>query len=115
MDDARHRAHCGAPNGPILENLRALAGAGARLWLRVPVIPGLNDDAENLTALARLAAATPGVEQVNLLPYHSTGVVKARRLDRVAQAEAHPRPEPGDIERAAGWFRAAGLRVVAGG
>ena len=45
MDDAAHRAWTGTGNALILENLRALAGsAGARLWIRVPVVPGVNDD-----------------------------------------------------------------------
>jgi pyruvate formate lyase activating enzyme len=115
MDDARHRQHCGASNRPILENLRALASLGRRIWLRVPVIPGVNDDEANLAAIAQLAARTPGVEQINLLPYHNTGVTKARRLGREAQAQEREQPEAEQMERAAGRFRATGLKVVLGG
>jgi pyruvate formate lyase activating enzyme len=115
MDDARHRQNCGVSNRPILENLRALDAIHRHIWLRVPVIPGVNDDEANLVAIAKLAAGTQGVRQVNLLPYHNTGVTKARRLARAAQAD-----EPGQVslermEQAGELFRARGLSVRMGG
>ncbi len=80
MDDAKHRHYTGVPNTLILENLRALGSAHGRIWLRVPIIPGINDDQAELEAAARFAATIPGLRQVNLLPFHRTGLPKARRL-----------------------------------
>ena len=48
MDDTRHRLYTGVPNGLILHNLEALSRSGARIIVRVPVIPGITDDEENL-------------------------------------------------------------------
>ena len=46
------------------------------LWLRHVVVPGLTDGRAHLEALAAYAAALPGVERVELLPYHTLGVHK---------------------------------------
>lgn len=115
MDDARHRTHCGAPSQPILENLRALDQVHQRIWLRVPVIPGINDDAENLSGIAQFAGSMQGIQQVNLLPYHRTGVHKLRRLGQDAAPIDVETPSPVALERAAVWFRQAGLQVKIGG
>lgn len=48
MDSRLHREYTGAGNERILENLQRLAGAGADLILRIPVIPGVNDTRENM-------------------------------------------------------------------
>ena len=88
MDDARHRRFTGVSNARILANLRALSAAGHRVILRVPVIPGVNDDPENLAALAGFAAALPHLAGVDLLPYHHIGADKYARLDR-----EYPMPE----------------------
>jgi pyruvate formate lyase activating enzyme len=88
MDDARHRRFTGVSNERILANLRALSAEGHRLVLRVPVIPGVNDDAENLGALAAFAAGLPHLAGVDLLPYHHLGADKYARLDR-----AYPLPD----------------------
>ena len=86
LDPQHHRELTGAPLAPILANLEAVAasraGSGRAIWLRLPVIPGQNDDDANLRALAALAAATPGVARVSLLPFHRLGAGKLARLDR---------------------------------
>jgi len=96
LDDARHRAFTGVTNVPILSNLRALCAAGHRVVLRVPVIPGVNDDAGNLAALAAFGAGLPHLAGVDLLPYHHIGADKYARLDR-----AYPMPDtaPPSAER----------------
>ena len=82
MDDARHRQYTGVPNGPILHNLQALSARGQRLAVRVPVIPGVNDDEENLRALGAFLAGLPHLDSLALLPYHQAGVDKYTRLGR---------------------------------
>lgn len=114
IDSERHRAATGVPSEPILENLARLGRVHPALWIRVPLIPGLNDDAANLEATARIAAATPGARRVDLLPYHATGLAKAARLGREAAAP-FPAPSAEALERAAAPFRALGLTVHLGG
>ncbi|MBI3979171.1 MAG: glycyl-radical enzyme activating protein [Chloroflexi bacterium] len=82
-DAKRHRALTGAPNERILSNLRQLLAAGAKVIVRVPVVPGCNDGDEHFRALAAfLRSCSPLPAAVELLPYHGWGEAKYRRLDR---------------------------------
>jgi pyruvate formate lyase activating enzyme len=115
MDDAKHRHYTSVSNVPILDNLEALGKIHGNIWIRMPIIPGLNDNDENLEAVARLAAAIPGVRQVNLLPYHKTGIVKFKRLRQTYRLEEVPASSLEDMERARQKFCAFGLIVKMGG
>lgn len=76
MDEARHRALTGAGNARILANLRRLDAAGARLWIRCPLVPGLNDSSADLDALRAFVGGLRGVERVEACPYHALGLEK---------------------------------------
>ncbi len=94
MDDARHREVTGAPVGPILANLRALSEHGHAIRIRVPVIPGVNDDDASILQIAAFAASLPRVEGIDLLPYHATAADKYARMNRpYALAGARPLSE----------------------
>ena len=69
MDGAAHRRFCGVDNGRILENYRALAASGVPFITRIPLIPGVTDTAENLSAIAAFVREQ-GVDHVELLPYN---------------------------------------------
>lgn len=114
MDDARHREHTGVSNRPILENLKALDEIHRNIWIRIPVVPGVNDDEGNFQAIARFVTDLHGVRQVNLLPYHATGVQKHRRLGgHYSLGEVRP-PSPERLQQAVELFRAAGLTTRVG-
>lgn len=72
----RYRELTGADGETVEKNLRRLSAAGARLRLRVPLVAGVNAEPALLRWLAELAAL-PGVEGVDLLPYHDMGRGKA--------------------------------------
>jgi pyruvate formate lyase activating enzyme len=79
------------------------------------VIPGVNDSQDELEATARFVAGLPSVQQVNLLPFHRTGLPKNTRLGRDRDmAEVQP-PTTADMVRAAGIFSRHGLIVKTGG
>ena len=73
MDSKRHRIFTGAGNGLILENLTRLNGLGKRIHIRIPVIPGVNDDPENIESSADFLSRLASVELVELLPYNPLG------------------------------------------
>jgi pyruvate formate lyase activating enzyme len=114
-DDARHERLTGVSNGLILHNLDALSRVHTTIWVRIPVVPGVNDDDDGLDALARLAASTPGVAQVNLLPYHRAGVPKFRRLHETYDLPDVAPPTPEAMSRIRDRFAAHGLNVMIGG
>lgn len=115
LDEERHLALTGAPLAPILANLAAAAGTGVPIWLRVPVVPGLNDDAVNLAAVARLAATTANVRRVSLLPYHRTGAGKLARLGRSDVTADVAAPTAARLRDLAALVAPAGIETRIGG
>jgi pyruvate formate lyase activating enzyme len=115
VDERRHREHTGVGNGSILANLEALTAMHGAVWLRVPVIPGVNDDAANLDGIARLASKLPGVRKICLLPYHRTGESKLESLGETSEMERVEAPAPESMRRAAARFEAVGLTPTIGG
>ncbi len=82
MDEEAHREYTGVSNRLIQENLRRLLDLGARVVLRVPLIPGITDTEANLAHLTPFIAGLPGVEAVHLLPYNPIGEDKYERLHK---------------------------------
>ncbi|MHB8799292.1 MAG: glycyl-radical enzyme activating protein [Thermoanaerobaculia bacterium] len=117
LDPKRHRERTGVPLEPILENLAAVSRAGARIWLRLPVIPGVNDDAESVARAVALAGRTRGVERVGLLPYHRTANGKRERLARTQEPPFAPAvsPSPERMASLAALFAPTGIPVTIGG
>ncbi len=72
VDAETHRAQTGGDIALILSNLERLVGAGATVIVRVPVIPGFNDTAEDIRAIAEQVARL-GIGELHLLPYHRLG------------------------------------------
>ena len=90
MDPSKHKEHVGVDNAAILRNLRWLDAHGAKTFLRCPMIPGINDFAENLAAIGKLADELKGVSEVDVEPYVPYGIDKAHKLGlKVYEA---PRP-----------------------
>jgi len=80
MDSAAHRQATGADNARILENLRQLGQGETPIWIRVPVISGLNDTEENMLALRDFLSGLPAVKRLDLLAYHNLGANKHASL-----------------------------------
>lgn len=115
VDDETHIRFTGVSNRLILENLARLSRSGARILLRVPLIPGVNDSPQAVQALGELACGLPGLLGVELLPYHEAGVEKYRRLNRIYPLEtAHPHERKHILEIAAS-LRQYNLPIKVGG
>jgi pyruvate formate lyase activating enzyme len=111
VDDARHRTFTGVSNEPILENLRRLSRRGHHIVLRVPVIPGINDDQRNLHQIGTFAAGLPSLERVDLLPYHRIGRDKYQRLGKACPMPETDPPTQAWMEALGPMLRAFGLHV----
>jgi pyruvate formate lyase activating enzyme len=115
MDAARHRRFTGVSNELILRNLGKLSARGHEIVLRVPVIPGINDDEENIRGLGACAAALPGLNRVDLLPYHRIGAEKYQRLNQVYSLPEVHAPSQDRMAEIAETIQAFGLHVTIGG
>lgn len=93
MDPLRHRQYTGQGNELILENLSRLLRMGQRVWVRVPIVPGVNDTLDEMRALRAFLLTNGYPEKVELLPYHSMGEAKTRALGREAHLFTPPSPD----------------------
>jgi pyruvate formate lyase activating enzyme len=109
-EGARHQLLTGVDNRLILSNLVALAERSpAKVRLRVPLIPGLTDDDDNLRAIAAIAARHR-VGAIQLQPYHPLGRDKYEQVGLPTPPEVPPLTSA-SVERALALFAAAGLRA----
>lgn len=91
MDSAKHKAMVDVPNELILENAKKLVEHGAKLQVRIPVIPMFNSDEDNIRKTAEFCASIKeGIEVIQLLPYHNLGVMKYLRISDKPAFEATP-------------------------
>ncbi len=115
MDESRHRHYTGISNRALLRNLYALNEWGKKIIIRIPLIPGINDSHDEMLAIGRFLAPLQGVQQVQLLPYHKTGIHKHTRLEwEYALADVEP-PSTEHMQIRAGWLAECVANVVIGG
>jgi pyruvate formate lyase activating enzyme len=112
LDETRHRQLTGAGNARILGNVRQLAELGVRLLLRLPLVPGQNDDPAGMEALGQLVALARPSEGLEIMPYHRIGSGKYARLGRDYTLAEVPEATDAEIVLAATRLRQAGASHV---
>jgi pyruvate formate lyase activating enzyme len=121
VDPLRFREGTGGDVEPPLANLRYLAGKGADLTVRVPLVPGFNDDLPSVRALFDFVlglAPPPGPgarRRVDLLPYHDLAAGKYAALGRSYPYRLGLRLDPSFPEACARMGRSLGLEIAIGG
>lgn len=82
MDSAIHKEQTGVENGRILQNLEKLADSGVPYILRIPVIPGFNDDEEAIDAIADFISTRlrNTAQQIQVLRFRQMGEEKRASL-----------------------------------
>lgn len=81
-DEATALRYTGGVPSAVERTLRLLQEAGARVHLRCPIIPGVNDSAAHRAVIAGLAKRFSCIEQTEELPYHRWGNRKWAALGR---------------------------------
>ena len=78
----KHKQYTGVENTIIKEHLLRLKKEfpSVELIVRTPVIPGINDDEEELNNIADFLKQVPGLNDYELLPFHSFGAPKYEQL-----------------------------------
>ena len=79
MSESKHKHYTSIPNQMILNNLQRLSRAQSHIIVRIPLIPGINDD-ENIELSAAFLAGLPYLDEVELMPYHEIGLGKYQAL-----------------------------------
>jgi pyruvate formate lyase activating enzyme len=115
MDSAQHRRFTGVPNEVILKNLQMLSKRGHAIILRVPIVPGINDDEKNIRRIGTYASDSLSLNRVDILPYHHTAADKYDRLRMdYGLREIRP-PTNGEMNHFADILQGFGLQVRIGG
>lgn len=109
MDDSLHRKYTGVGNNLILANLRRLCERRKKVWIRIPLIYGINDTVENISALKAFLQTLPVIERIDLLPYHAYGIAKAESL-QIYQEHFEP-PLPERIDEIKNELRSCAIQI----
>ena len=80
IDDAVHRHFTGVSNRQILQNAQFLAKGKTPFIIRMPMIPGVNDNEAHAKGVAEMVAGAKMLERIELLPYHVTAGAKYEML-----------------------------------
>jgi len=114
ISDVKHIQLTGVSNKEILDNLSNLAKTGANIWIRVPIIPGINDDKENIVGIGNLMNYLK-LKDIFILPYHNIASDKYRKLGKEYGLSNIKTPTNEHMENIAGRLKDFGLNVKIGG
>ena len=115
MDSNMHERFTGVGNNLILDNIKRLSKMGKEIIIRIPVIPGFNDDQANIEATGKFAASLPGVTGIDILPYNLGGKEKSARLTAGIELMKTETPDEETINSIAETLKNYGLEVKIGG
>ena len=107
-----HKHLTGKDSAPTLEFARRLAEHNRPIWVRFVLVPGLTDDTDNVTSIARCAAGLGNVQRVDVLPFHQLGRFKWQKLELDYTLENTKPPSQEQVDAACDIFRAEGLNTV---
>jgi pyruvate formate lyase activating enzyme len=110
MDNERHKKYTGVSNEIILENLKKLSTVHNNIFVRFPVIPGINDDYQNIRKLGEFLSSLE-ITQVNLLSYHYMGMDKYRRLGSTYKLATTQPPSKEKLSEVSAILRKFNLNV----
>ncbi len=115
LEKGPHKDWTGVDNKKILSNLVFLAENGNKIRMRLPMIQGVNDGLEHIKKIAQTVAALPNVQNIDVLPYHSSAASKYKKLKLPYQAAKFSAPEDEHRNKIIQILQQHGLKVTIGG
>ncbi|HNY53152.1 MAG TPA: glycyl-radical enzyme activating protein [Bacteroidales bacterium] len=112
-DDKLHVEYTGVSNDRIIENLRMICDSGKNVIVRIPVIPGKNDDEMTLKSMRDLLSSLNRDKPVgiNLLPFHRIGMNKYGKFGMNYRMNDTTPPSPQRMNELKDFFEAGGFKV----
>ncbi|MDF2985928.1 MAG: hpdA [Eubacterium sp.] len=114
MDEGKHIKYTGVSNKIILHNLKKLSEIHNNICVRIPVIPGVNDDEENIDRSIVFLKST-SIRNIGILPYHDIGIYKYDKLGIQYRLKGLITPEVHEMQKIADVFKNNGFCVKIGG
>jgi pyruvate formate lyase activating enzyme len=117
LDNLKHKEFTGVQNEVILRNYQLIAERGNDLMVRIPIVPGLNDDINHLALLKQyiMKEKNDNLKMINLLPYHKIGSSKYKKFNIPNKMADAKQPSAERMKEIKGYFSDSGVRVKAGG
>jgi pyruvate formate lyase activating enzyme len=115
MDSRMHENYTGVGNDLMLSNIRELAKTGTKMIIRLPVIPGFNDDRRNIEMTAEFVKSLDNIGRIDILPYNSGGLEKSIRLSEHFDMIRTETPSGKKMEDIASTYKKYGFEVKIGG
>ncbi len=97
-NDRLHKEYIGMSNRQILENLRAIDAANAKIILRCPIILDVNDTEEHFKGIANIANSLKNILAIEIEPYHSLGNSKYKKLGKTEKSQTFRQPTQQQVE-----------------
>ncbi|WP_461204824.1 glycyl-radical enzyme activating protein [Clostridium sp. DL1XJH146] len=116
IDRKAHKNFTGVDNSLIIENLKYLGSLKANIFLRLPIIIGVNATEEHIKNIITLLEENNiNVEQVNLLPYHSIAAGKYDKLNLPYNKNAFSVPTSEELNKYKSILEEKNYSVIIGG
>jgi len=110
IDPRIHVAETGLTNEGILRNFAVVATSGVPFVVRVPVVPGFNDNSDAVSDIADMVATRAPGATVHLLPYHRYGQQKYAMLGLDYELATAETPDREFMEAARRIVESRGLK-----
>lgn len=117
LDDLKHVECTGVSNARILDNFRLILDSGTDMYVRIPVIPGYNDDEDHLGRLRKFLTEnrSGNLKIVNLLPFHRIGQSKYEKLGLQYKLRTIKPPSKERMNYLKEYFSETGIKIKVGG
>ena len=99
IDDEKCKNLVGRSNKRELEFAKFLSDNNIKMWIRLVLVPGYTDDENDLLKLKDFINSLKTVEKIEILPYHSMGKYKWKKLGFKYELENVPEATSKDVER----------------
>lgn len=115
MNDELHQKYTGVSNKLIQTNLKWLDENQKNICVRIPVVPGITDTKENISATINFLSTLQNISEINLLPYHKAGEGKYSRFKKENKLPVMKSPENNYIEKVMNQFKILPQKIKIGG
>ena len=114
MDTDMHKRYTGVGNEVIIENIAKLGTLteGTETVIRLPVIGGVNNSEENISASAAYVHDVLPQARMELLPYHSLGRIKYEAIAKPFDQDSFYTPDKNEMKKLRGIVAAQGVEIV---
>lgn len=111
FDEEKHKEVVGISNKRIIENLKKLGKENTHIFIRTPIIPGVNNTKEEMENIALLLKNINNIDLIELLPFHHLGKNKYENMGLEYKVKDIVPPTDEEINRLSEPFKKHGLNI----